>query len=564
LEIKGVMEDSIQTTLRGAQILHNPELNKSTAFTQEERDQLGLNGLLPVHISTPEEQLKRCYQNFNRRRTPMGKYFFLNCLLNGNEHLFYQFIALHPAEMLPYIYTPTVGEAAIQFSNVTSHHRGLYLSYILEDKMEEMIRNIGQPEIDIIVVTDGERILGLGDLGIGGMTIPIGKLSLFTLFGGIHPNRTLPIILDMGTNNKQLLEDDLYIGWKHPRIQGADYDRFIEKFVTAIKKIYPKALLQWEDFGRDNARRLLDRYRTKLLSFNDDIQGTAAVSLAAVLAALKETKQKLADQKIAILGGGSAGTGIADLLVQAMIAQGLSKEEACGRIYMVDIHGLIHFNTKTVYESQRPYVQPHQHLKDWKAANHEHITMAEVIFNAQPSILIGVSAQGGAFTKECVEEMIRYTKRPIIFPLSNPTSKAEATPQELIEWTDGQAVIATGSPFLPVEHKGKIYKIAQCNNVYIFPGVGLGALVSEATQITDGMFLQAAEKLASLSPALKDPTAPLFPEMEHVRKITREIAIAVAKKAYEEKVSNILPSEIEKNINLHIWTPKYPKIRPKN
>ncbi len=553
------MEDGIRTPFRGAQILNTPHLNKSTAFTQEERDRLGLNGLLPSHVSTVEEQLKRCYQNFSRKRTPLGKYIFLNSLFNSNECLFYQFVSLYPSEMLPYIYTPTVGEAALQFSHIVTDHRGLYLSYPLEEKIEEMVQNLDQPHVDVIVVTDGERILGLGDLGIGGMAIPVGKLSLFTLFGGIHPDRTLPILLDVGTNKEELLQDELYLGWRHSRVIGADYDRFIDRFVKAIKKRYPKVLLQWEDFGKDHARLLLDRYRNQILSFNDDIQGTAAVSLAAILAGLKETKQKLIDQKIAILGAGSAGTGIADLIVQAMKAQGLSEEEARGRIYMVDRNGLIHFNTPKVNEAQRPYSQPHQHLMNWKAANFDHITMAEVIANAHPSILIGVSAQSGAFTKPCIEEMLRHTPRPIIFPLSNPTSKAEATPQELIEWTQGQAIIATGSPFMPVLYEGKTYKIAQCNNVYIFPGMGLGALAAEATQVTDGMFLQAAEMLASLSPALKDPTAALFPDIEQVKGLTQKIALAVAKKACEDRVSSVDPSTLETKINSLVWKPKYPR-----
>lgn len=555
----GFMDDFLRTSLRGIEILQNPRLNKSNAFTQEERDYLGLNGLLPAHVSTVDEQLKRCYQNFNKKRTPLGKYIFLNSLLNSNESLFYQFASLYPTEVLPYIYTPTVGEAALQFSHITSDHRGLYLSYPLEGKMEELIQNLAEPKVDIIVVTDGERILGLGDLGVGGMTIPVGKLCLFTLFGGIHPHRTLPIILDVGTDREELLQDELYMGWRHPRLRGADYDRFVDRFVKAIKDKYPKVLLQWEDFGKDNARRLLDRYRKEILSFNDDIQGTAAVTLAAILAGLKEAKQKLEDQKVAILGAGSAGTGIADLIVQAMIVGGLSREEARGRIYMVDRHGLIHFNSPSVSEAQKPYVQPHQHLANWKAANFDHITMAEVIVNAEPTILVGVSAQPGAFTQECVEAMLRYTKRPIIFPLSNPTSKAEATPQELIEWTKGQAIIATGSPFMPVLYEGKTYKIAQCNNVYIFPGMGLGALAAEAIEVTDGMFLQAAETLASLSPALKDPTASLFPDIDQVRSVSRKIALVVAKKAFEDKVSSIDPRTLEARIDERIWKPAYPR-----
>jgi len=554
------MEERVHTSLRGIQILQNPRLNKSTAFTQQERDALGLNGLIPSHVSSVEEQLKRCYQNFNKKRTPLGKYVFLNTLLNSSEFLFFQFAALYPSEILPYIYTPTVGEAAVQFSHITSEHRGLYLSYPLEDKMEELLDNLKEPLIDIIVVTDGERILGLGDLGVGGMAIPVGKLCLFTLFGGIHPQHTLPIILDVGTNREELLQDELYIGWRQPRIQGADYDRFIDRFVGAIRKKYPKALLQWEDFGKENARRLLDRYRGQVLSFNDDIQGTAAVSLAAILAGLKELKQKLVDQKVAILGAGSAGVGIADLIVQAMVVGGLSQEEARARIYMVDRHGLIHFNSQNVSDAQRPYMQPHQRLVNWKSANFDHITMAEVIASAQPTILIGVSAQSGAFTKPCIEEMLRYTKRPIIFPLSNPTSKAEATPQELIEWSQGGAIIATGSPFMPVSYGGKTYKIAQCNNVYIFPAMGLGSLAAEAARVTDGMFLQAAETLASLSPALKDPTASLFPNIDEMRLLTRNIAIAIATKACEEKVSSIDPKTIESRVDSLIWKPSYPHI----
>ncbi|MDP1607748.1 MAG: NAD-dependent malic enzyme [Chlamydiales bacterium] len=551
------MEDVVRTSLRGAQVLQNPRLNKSSAFTQEERDLLGLNGLLPTEVLTVEQQIRRCYQNFSRKRTPLGKYVFLTSLLNRNEALFYQFVSLYPAEMLPYIYTPTVGEAALQFSHIVTDHRGLYLSYPFEEKMEEMIQNIDQESVKIIVVTDGERVLGLGDLGIGGMAIPIGKLSLFTLFGGIHPDHTLPIVLDMGTNKEELLQDELYLGWRHKRVEGADYDRFVDRFVRVIKKKYPNVLLQWEDFGRDHARALLDRYRAEILSFNDDIQGTAAVSLAAILAGLKESKEPLSRQKIAILGAGSAGTGIADLLVQAMVSQGLSKEEACGRIYMVDRYGLIHFNTAHIYDSQRPYIQPHQNLIDWKVTNFDHITIEEVIANAHPGILIGVSAQAGAFTQSCIQEMARHTKRPIILPLSNPTSKAEANPQELIEWTQAQAIVATGSPFVPVVYQEKTYKIAQCNNVYIFPAIGLGALAAQAKQITDKMFLQAAETLASLSPALKDPTASLFPDIAEVRSVTRQVAIAVAKKACEEQVAGIQPSAIEKNIDALIWNPHY-------
>ncbi|MES2273825.1 MAG: NAD-dependent malic enzyme [Chlamydiota bacterium] len=543
----------------GPEILNTPLLNKGTAFSQEERDQFALNGLLPSHISSVDEQIERSYYNFSRKRTPLGKYDFLMGLLNRNELLFYQFVSRYPAEMLPIIYTPTVGEAAVQYSSIYFHQRGLYLCYTLKDKIEEIFEKNPQERVDVIVVTDGERILGLGDQGIGGMTIPVGKLSLYTLFGGIHPARTLPILLDVGTNNPDLIKDPLYLGWRHPRLSCAEYDDFIFRFIQAVKKRYPKVLLQWEDFGKNNARKLLDRYRSELLSFNDDIQGTAAVTLAGLLAAVKESKQKLSGQRIAILGGGSAGTGIADMLVHAMVEEGLSQEEARHRIYLIDIDGLIHFNSPHINESQRPYVQPQMGIKDWKIINPEQISLLDVVSNAHPTILIGVCAQAGAFTQEIIEEMARHTKHPIVFPLSNPTSKAECTPQELIEWTKGQAIIATGSPFQPVQYEGKTYQIAQCNNVYIFPGLGLGALAAKASQITETMFLEAARTLASVSPALKDPTASLFPKIDEVRGVSRLIAIAVAKKACQEKVASITPSEIEKRIDALVWEPKYPR-----
>ncbi|OGN64503.1 MAG: NAD-dependent malic enzyme [Chlamydiae bacterium RIFCSPHIGHO2_12_FULL_49_9] len=551
-------EEPVRLSLSGSLILNTPLLNKGTAFTPEEREALGLNGLLPTHVSTVEEQIDRCYQNYSKKRTPLGKYSFLIGILSRNEHLFYQFVSRHAAEMLPIIYTPTVGEAAVQYSSIYFHQRGLYISYPLMDKMEEIFENCPQKEIDVIVVTDGERILGLGDQGIGGMTIPVGKLSLYTLFGGIHPARTLPILLDVGTNNPYLLKDNLYLGLKHPRITGEEYDEFVGRFIEAVKKLYPNALLQWEDFGKNNARRLLDKYRKKILSFNDDIQGTAAVVLSGLLAAVGEVKQKISEQKVAILGGGSAGTGIADLFVKAMREEGLSEEEAYSRIYIIDVDGLIHFNSQHLGDALLPYQKTQNQLKSWKIANSNHISFQETIKNGKITVLIGVCAQTGAFTKEIIQEMSLHTQRPIVFPLSNPTSKAECTPQELIEWTDGKAIVATGSPFQPVQHRGKTYKIGQCNNVYIFPGVGLGALAARAKEVTDGMFLEAARALASFSPALKNPAESLFPRIEEVREVSRQIAVRVAQKAASEGISSAT-AEIEKNIQSLVWEPHYPK-----
>jgi malate dehydrogenase (oxaloacetate-decarboxylating) len=548
----------IKISARGIAVLNNPLINKGTAFTQNERDELQLNGLLPIHVSSVEEQIQRNYESFSRKRTPIGKYEFLLGLSSRNELLFYQVIQRFASEMLPIIYTPTVGEAALRYSRIFFHHRGLYLSYPLKDKMDSLFQNYPQKEIDVIVVTDGERVLGLGDQGIGGMTIPVGKLSLYTLFGGVHPAKTLPILLDVGTNNEELLNDPLYIGWRHKRLQGEEYDAFISEFIARVKKQYPNALLQWEDFGKNNARRLLDLYKDQLLSFNDDIQGTASVALAAILGALNVSGQKLVDQKIAILGGGSAGTGIADTLVNALVDEGLSPQEAASSIYIVDREGLIHFNSAHVTEGQRPYIQSQAAIKDWQIRNPEHISLYDVVYNAHPTILIGVSAQAGAFTKEVIEEMMRRTERPIVLPLSNPTSKAECTPDELIEWTEGKAIIATGSPFKPVLFQGRVYHVGQCNNIYIFPGIGLGALASGARKVTDGMFLAAARTLASHSPAMQDVTASLFPPIEQVRGVTREIALAVGKKAIEEGVARVELADLEKAIEARMWEPHYP------
>jgi malate dehydrogenase (oxaloacetate-decarboxylating) len=542
---------------RGADVLNCSLLNKGTGFTQEERDALGLNGLLPPIVSAIEQQIQRCYQNFSQKRTPLEKYENLVGLLSRNENLFYQFIRRYPAEVMPIIYTPTVGDAAIHYSRIYFHQRGLYLSYSFKNRLDECFSNYPNKEIDVIVVTDGERVLGLGDLGIGGMTIPVGKLSLYTLFGGIHPARTLPIVLDVGTNNPELLKDDLYLGLRHERIRGKEYDDFVQAFIHSLKNYYPNALLQWEDFGRENARRLLEKYRGEVLSFNDDIQGTAAVTVAALMSANRIASQTFSEGRVVILGGGSAGTGIADMIVQAMMAEGLSHKEACQRIYMIDVDGLIHFGSKQVTDAQRPYMQPQSNLKDWKTGL-SNIALLDVIVNAKPSMIVGVCGQGGMITKEIVEEMARTSKRPIIFPLSNPTTKTECTPDEVFEWTRGRGIVATGSPFPPVIYEGKTHFISQCNNVYIFPGLGLGSIAVKASKVTDGMIIAAMRTLSGLSPALNDPNGSLFPKIEEVREASLKIALAVAKKACEEGVSVHKESECEKLIAERFWDPHYP------
>jgi malate dehydrogenase (oxaloacetate-decarboxylating) len=555
-------KDVYRCSLRGQEILHNPLLNKATAFTQEERDQLGLNGLLPPHVSSLEEQLKRCRANYSRKKTALGKYTSLMGILNNNEVLFYEFVLRNVTELVPILYTPTVGEAAMQYSRIYTHQRGIYLSYPLRDQMEEMVANIPHEDVQVIVVTDGERILGLGDQGLGGVVIPIGKLALYTLFGGIHPGKTLPIVLDVGTNNPDHLGNDLYLGWRHQRVTGAEYDSFVDRFVQAIKKRYPNVLLQWEDFAKGNAGRILEKYRGQILSFNDDIQGTGAVTLAALLAAVKENKSRLSDQRIVILGAGSAGVGIANVILGALMQEGLSREEALLRLYIIDRKGLLTSQSAHADDRQRPLLHPIETLKGWKSSTPEIFSLMEVIQNAHPTVLIGVCAQSNAFTKAMIEEMQRHVERPIVFPLSNPTSKAECIPSDVIEWTKGKAILATGSPFAPVMYAGYKYEIAQCNNVYIFPGLGLGALAAEAKQVSDGMLLAASQVLAEHSPALKNPQASLFPRLEDARAIARQIAIRVAKQAIREHLSSYRIEEVEKRVDTLIWTPHYAQFVP--
>lgn len=549
----------VPTQLRGRDLLENSLVNKGTAFTLEERADLGLEGLLPFHVSTLEQQVERRYQNFCQLQTDLAKYTFLNALQNRNEVLFYRFVIEHVGEMMPFIYTPTVGSVSTNYSLLYREPRGLYLSYPDKEKLPQIIANFPQNEIDVIVVTDGERILGLGDLGVGGMAIPVGKLALYTLFGGIHPSRTLPIVLDVGTNNAQMLKDPLYLGWRNERIRGAEYDDFLDRFIQAIKARYPNVLLQWEDFARPNAQPLLDRYRKSLCSFNDDIQGTAAVALAAFYSAIKLSKGSLKDHRFAVLGGGSAGIGICNKLIQAIMREEhLTEEEARSLFYIVDIHGLLQEHHE-LYPTQRPFARTKDALKTWKAANHEHITLLEVVQNIHPTVLIGVSTQGGAFTEQIVKEMHKHVARPVIFPLSNPTALSEAHPADLIKWTKGEAIIATGSPFQPIAHEGHLYHIAQCNNVYIFPGVGLGLIATKARYVSDDVFINAAKVLSDHSPLLKDPHAPLFPTLDQLRRVAREIGIVVAKTVIKEGHSALKSIDsVEKLIDETMWYPEYP------
>jgi malate dehydrogenase (oxaloacetate-decarboxylating) len=538
----------------------DPLFNRGTAFTDEERHDLQLHGQLPVHVSTLEEQVKRRYANFCEMENWVSKHHFLSGLQNRNEILFYRFLLEYVTEMVPFIYTPTVGDISRHYSMLYREQRGLYISYPLRDRMEEMVANYPYEEIDVIVVTDGERILGLGDLGVGGMAISVGKLSLYTLFGGIHPARTLPIVLDVGTNNAQMLSDPLYLGYRSQRVTGAAYDQFVESFISAIEKRFPKVLLQWEDFGKAHAWSLLQKYRDRLCSFNDDIQGTAAVVLAAIYSAVKLSKGRLKDQRIAVLGGGSAGLGICDQIVKALLAEGgMTESEARKLFYVVDIHGLLHTKLPQMDPNQKRFAQDYEKIATWQVQNPHHISLLDVVEKVHPTILIGVSTQAGAFTEEIVREMARHVARPVIFPLSNPNSRSEAQPIDLMKWTNGQAIIATGSPFDPVTFEGRLLPIAQCNNVYIFPGVGLGLIATQAAKASDAVFIEAARVLSHHSPLLQDPYGLLFPSLDTLRAVSREIGIAVAKVVSKEGLARApMPEGIEKRIDEIIWYPEYP------
>jgi malate dehydrogenase (oxaloacetate-decarboxylating) len=537
--------------LKGRDLLRDPLLNKGLAFSDEERGRLKLHGLMPSGIMSLENQVKRRYEFFKKLTDDFTKSIYLSDIQNRNETVFYRLVLDHLEEMMPLIYTPTVGELSLQFSNIYRHHRGLYVSYPLSHQMEELFANVEEKDIDVIVVTDGERILGLGDLGAGGMAISIGKLALYSLLGGIYPGKALPIMLDVGTNKKELLDDPLYIGWRHPRIRGKEYDDFLESFVQAVKKKYPKVLLQWEDFGKDNARPLLERYRHKICSFNDDMQGTSAVTLAAILAAVKSTKAKLDQQRFVIVGAGTAGIGIAEQLHRALLREGLKDEEAASRFYLVDRYGLIHEDDQHVDDNQRKFARKKSEQES-KTTN-----LLEIIRFAKPTVLIGVSGQPNIFTKEMIEVMAAATEHPIIFPLSNPTAYAEAHPQKLLEWTHGKAIIATGSPFGTITYSGKPYKIAQCNNSNIFPGIGLGIIAVKPREVSDEMFIAAADTLSSFSPMQKGGSG-IFPSIPELRSVSREIAIAVAKTARDQGLCEKLSDQqIVQAVDRNIWTPSY-------
>ena len=542
---------------RGQAALFDALTTKGTAFSEAERRKYGLLGLLPTAVKTLEDQAAHCWHEFSTRHDDLDKHIYLRALQDRNETLFYRVLHDHIPETLPIVYTPTVGEACQRFGEIYRRPRGLFVSYPERDCLDEVLRNRPQHDVDVIVVTDGQRILGLGDQGIGGMGIPIGKLSLYTLIGGIDPARTLPIVLDVGTDNAELVDDPLYLGWRHRRIDDDDYYAFIDQFVTAVREQLPNVLLQWEDFATVHAEPILARYRDQLLTFNDDIQGTAAVTLGALHGAAKVAGRPLSQQQIVMLGAGSAGIGVLDMIRREVVNQGLSEDAARERIWVVDVEGLLTDDRMDLSAGQRDFAQPADRVSGWGLS--EPAQLADVVHHVDVGVLLGLSTAAGAFTESIVREMAGKTERPIIFPLSNPTSRAEAHPAELDHWTDGRALIATGSPFAPLHRNGVERPVAQCNNVYIFPAMGLAVTAAQATRVTDEMMRVAAATLGEASPALADPDQSLLPAWVDVPDVAVRIAHAVAVQAVADGVApKRSGEELTERITQVRWLPEYP------
>jgi malate dehydrogenase (oxaloacetate-decarboxylating) len=555
-------EPVVESPFVGAALLSTPVFNKGSAFSEEERRELGLDGLLPPHAGNLEEQLDRRYKEFEQLTSDLERHIYLRALQDRNETLFYRLMLDRLPEMMPVIYTPVVGMACQLFSHIYRQPRGLFIALPDQDRIDAILANRPFRDVDVIVVTDGERILGLGDQGVGGMGIPVGKLSLYTVCGGIHPARTLPIFLDTGTDNQDLLGDPLYLGLRHPRVRGRRYDDFIEAFVQAVMRQLPGVLLQWEDFALGNARPILERYRGRLCTFNDDIQGTAAVTLGTLLSAIQTTGTRLSDQRVVVLGAGSAATGISGLIVSAMVQEGLSEADARARFWLHNRRGLLYTGMTGLDATQQLYCQPLERLAGWQRDAGGGIPPQEVVKQVRPTVLIGVSGQPGTFAEEVVRTMAGQVERPIIFPLSNPTSRSEAVPADLINWTDGRALVATGSPFPDVAYRGRTIPISQCNNSYIFPGLGLGVLAAGACRVTDEMFLAAARALRGAAPTRTNSEASLLPPAGEIRQVARQIALAVATAAQAQGVAETTPAEeLERRIDARRWEPRYAKMR---
>jgi malate dehydrogenase (oxaloacetate-decarboxylating) len=541
----------------GPALLETPLLNKGSAFTQEERSNFNLSGLLPPRYESIDEQVSRALQQYKSFKTDINKHIYLRAIHDNNETLFFRLVQENLAEMMPIIYTPTVGDACEQFSDIYRSSRGLFISYEDRYNIDDILRNATKNKVKIIVVTDGERILGLGDQGIGGMGIPIGKLSLYTACGGISPAYTLPVMLDMGTNNQKLLDDPMYMGTRSRRIAQEQYNEFVDLFIKAVKRRWPKVLLQFEDFAQPNAMPLLKKYRDEICCFNDDIQGTASVTVGTLLAACRSKKVKLSELKVAFVGAGSAGCGIAEQIISQMISEGLSPEKARANIYMIDRYGLLTEGMTDLRDFQEVLTQNKTSQDNWSIKG-DYASLVEVMHGAKPNVLIGVSGQKGLFTEEVIKAMQTHCDTPIIFPLSNPSKQVEASPEDVIKWTKGNVVIATGSPFKPVEYNGKIFDIAQCNNSYIFPGIGLGVVAAKISRITDEMLQVASETLANASPLANNGSGSLLPPLTDIAQLSKDIAFAIAKVAFKEKLALKMTDEkLTSKIEDSFWKAQY-------
>jgi malate dehydrogenase (oxaloacetate-decarboxylating) len=549
----------VRIRARGRSVLSNPMLNRGTAFTPEQRQLLGLQGLLPSGVTTLEGQLRRVYAQYRRQPDALAKNVFLANMRDRNEVLFYRLLAEHLEEMLPIVYTPTVGIAIERYSHEYRRPRGVFLDVNHPENVEESLRNYGLEgdDVDLLVATDSEGILGIGDQGVGGIDIAIGKLAVYIAAAGLHPRRVIPVVLDMGTDNLRLLNDEMYIGNRHARVRDQRYDDLIDAYVTAASKLFPHAMLHWEDFGAGNARRILNKYASDVCTFNDDMQGTAAVVLAAAFAAAKATGSRIRDQRVVIHGAGTAGIGVADMMREVMISDGLSEQEATGKFWTVDRRGLLTDDSAALRDFQEPYARPAAEVASWSPQQDGPIGLADVVANAKPTMLIGTSAQSGAFTEDIVRQMASTVDRPVIMPLSNPTSKAEAVPEDLIRWTDGRALVATGSPFLPVSYGGRTYTIAQANNALVFPGLGLGVAVIRARRVDDAMIAAAADAVAALADTT-GPAGALLPPVTDLRTVSAAVAIAVAQAADEHGLAEQPLTNPVKQIHQAMWRPEYP------
>jgi malic enzyme len=547
---------------KGSALLLDPLTNKGTCYTNRERDELNLHGLLPPVVSTMHQQLERTYENFQAKTSNLEKYIYLSGLQDRNQTLFYRLVYEHIDEMMPIVYTPVVGEACQKYSHIYRRARGLHISYEQRDSIDRILVNSGIQNPSVIVVTDGERILGLGDQGAGGMGIPIGKLSLYTLCAGVSPFSTIPITLDVGTDNEERLKDPLYLGLRHKRIRGDAYQEFIDKFVAAVKKVYPNVVLQWEDFLKGNAIKQLNRFRDSLCTFNDDIQGTAGVVVAGLFGALRITGRGMRDQRVLIAGAGASAQGVSDLIVSALVEAGLTRAEAVRRIWTTDSKGLVTQDRPGLEDFKAKYARPVEEIAGYQCKNRSNVTLAETIANAKPTILIGTSGTPGNFTAEVVQTMARINERPVIFPLSNPTSKSECTAEQAVQWSDGRAIVATGSPFDPVTYKGKRYRIGQCNNSFVFPGVGLGLTVSRARRVTEGMFLEAAKALADKVSNRDLEESAVYPELTRIRECSLAVACAVIHRAVHEGYADgDILENLEETVKQAMWFPTYLPVR---